>query len=160
MYNVKKQIFDELSKDVLPEGLSTLFDLRASQVIFNEIVKNGNGFTVVSEVKDFFQKFGADVSESQNGFKISFETAEKKQKYYNLLQEVYKDGDIEGYEKESLKQLQVQLGLSDSQVKSIEKNFVKPEKENKIENISQDKNKKKKKKPPLHCRECLHEKSR
>ena len=55
----------------VPEGYRPQIDLKETQV-------------AIKTVKDFFQKFGADVSESQNGFKISFKTAEKKQKYYYI----------------------------------------------------------------------------
>lgn len=161
MFNIKKQIFDELSRtDKMPDGLTTTFDVTASQMVFNEIVKKGNAVTFVSNIKDFYQKFGADISETQNGYKISFETAEKKQKYFNLLQDVYKDGDVESFERENLKQLQHQLGLSDTEVSIIEKNFRnKHQKEKIFENKEQQSKAPKRKRPPI-CRECLHEISR
>ena len=123
MYNIKKQIYNELSEPELPSGLTTVAELRSAQMVFNEISNNGFCNTVLSNIKDYYEKKGADIKTTENGWKITYETAEKKQKYFNLLQEVYKDGDVESFERQSLKQLQFHLGLSDSEVNMIEKNF-------------------------------------
>ena len=159
MYNIKKQIFEELSSiDSLPRELSTITGLRSAQMTFNEIAKNGSCVTILSDVKSYYEKKGADIKTTENGWKISFETAEKKQKYYNLLENVYKDGDVESFERQNLKQLQQELGLSDSVVNSIEKLFIKEKKE-----LNQEKKQlqnKKRKKSPSHCIDCHYERGR
>jgi len=95
-------------------------------------------------------------NESSDGWKITYETAEKKQKYFNLLQEVYKDGDVESFEREKLKQLQFHLGLSDSEVKVIESKF----KEKTKERRKKQEEPTPKKKRSSFCRECCYERSR
>lgn len=157
MYNIKKQIYNELSEPNLPSGLTTIAELRSAQMVFNEISKNGFCVTVLSNIKDYYEKNGADIKTTENGWKITYETAEKKQKYFNLLQEVYKDGDVESFERESLKQLQFHLGLSDSEVNRIEKDFNKKIKEKEKKNEPKVEVKRKKKVP--RCRECCQERT-
>ena len=161
MYNIKKQIYNELSEPELPRGITTVAELRSAQMVFNEISKNGFCVTVLPNIKDYYEKKGADIKTTENGWKITYETAEKKQKYFNLLQEVYKDGDVESFERQSLKQLQFHLGLSDSEVNMIEKNFKNKKKEEE-KNLSQNKleNAKKKQKRLPYCRDCSYERSR
>lgn len=157
MYNIKKQIYNELSEPELPSGLTTIAELRSAQMVFNEISRNGFCNTVLSNIKDYYEKKGADIKTTENGWKITYETAEKKQKYFNLLQEVYKDGDVESFERESLKQLQFHLGLSDSVVNIIEKDFNKKIKEKKKKN--EPKMEVKRKKKVFHCRECCQDRT-
>lgn len=161
MYNIKKQIYNELSEPELPRGITTGAELRSAQMVFNEISKNGFCVTVLSNIKDYYEKKGADIKTTENGWKITYETAEKKQKYFNLLQEVYKDGDVESFERQSLKQLQFHLGLSDSEVNMIEKNFKNKKRENeKVLNQNKHENVKKKQKRLPYCRECTYERDR
>lgn len=158
MYNIKKQIYNELSEPELPRGITTVAELRSAQMVFNEISKNGFCVTVLSNIKDYYEKKGADIKTTENGWKITYETAEKKQKYFNLLQEVYKDGDVESFERQSLKQLQFHLGLSDSEVNMIEKNFKNKKREDeKVLNQNNHENNKKKQKRLPYCRECSYE---
>lgn len=160
MYNIKKQIYNELSDPKIPGGLTTVAELRSAQIVFNEILKNGFSVTVLSNIKDYYEKKGADIKISENGWKITYETAEKKQKYFNLLQEVYKDGDVESFERQSLKQLQFHLGLSDSEVNMIEKNFKNKRKIEKKLSQNVNKNSKKKQKRLPYFRECSYERGR
>lgn len=160
MYNIKKQIYNELSEPELPRGITTVAELRSAQMVFNEISNNGFCVTVLSNIKDYYEKKGADIKTTENGWKITYETAEKKQKYFNLLQEVYKDGDVESFERQSLKQLQFHLGLSDSEVNMIEKNFKNKTQKKKIIKTKEQQSKAPKRKRPPICRECLHEISR
>jgi len=158
MYNIKKQIYNELSEPELPRGITTVAELRSAQMVFNEISKNGFCVTVLPNIKDYYEKKGADIKTTENGWKITYETAEKKQKYFNLLQEVYKDGDVESFERQSLKQLQFHLGLSDSEVNMIEKNFKNKKREDvKVLNQNNHENNKKKQKRLPYCRECSYE---
>ena len=145
----------------MPRGITTVAELRSAQMVFNEISNNGFCVTVLSNIKDYYEKKGADIKTTENGWKITYETAEKKQKYFNLLQEVYKDGDVESFERQSLKQIQFHLGLSDSEENMKEKNF-KNKKREEEKNLSQNKleNAKKKQKRLPYCRECSYERGR
>lgn len=125
---IEKEIFNKLlATNGLTGELQNMspVDVNNARNNFNEIVKTGSSVTSWQNVKDFFEKSGADVKANPDGinWEISFETAHKKEKYFNLLTEIYKDGDVEPFERNELKLLQQKLGLSDEVVKNMEKQF-------------------------------------